>query len=88
MDGLWYVPYFACRRGWRLGRQRYHEELLHCHRGERTWGARVVGRSEPDCWRNRSCLVDGFWYVRYFAFVVEGDEDGSGIMKSCFVVIM
>ena len=39
-------------------------------------------------WRNCSSLVDGFWYVRYFAFVVERDEDDSGIMKSCFVVIV
>ena len=32
--------------------------------------------------------MDGFWYVRYFAVVVEGDEDGSGVMKSCSVVIV
>ena len=39
---------------------------------------------KTDCWRNCSSL----WDVRYFAFVVEGDEDGSGIMKSCFVFIV
>ena len=32
--------------------------------------------------------MDGLGYVRYFTVVVEGDEDGSGVMKSCFVVIL
>ena len=41
-----------------------------------------------DFWRNRSCLVDRFGYVRYFAIVVQGNKDGSSVMKSCFVVIV
>ena len=32
--------------------------------------------------------MDDLGYVRYFAFVVEGDGGGSGIMKSCFEVIV
>ena len=32
--------------------------------------------------------MESLGYVRYFAVVVQGDEDGSGVMKSCFVVIV
>ena len=32
--------------------------------------------------------MDGLGYVQYFAVVVQGDENGSGIMKSCFLVIV
>ena len=41
-----------------------------------------------DCLRNCSCLVNGLGYVRFFTVLVQGDEDGSGVMKSCFVVIV
>ena len=46
------------------------------------------GAIRTDCWRNRSYLVDSIRDVRCFAVVVQGDEDGSGVMKSCFVVIV
>ena len=49
---------------------------------------RVGGRSVADSWRNRSCLVDGLGDVRCFAVVVQGNDDGSGIIKSCFIVIV
>ena len=32
--------------------------------------------------------MDGLGDVRCFAVVVQGDKDGSGIMKSCFIVIV
>ena len=46
------------------------------------------GAIRTDCWKNRSCLVDGIGDVLCFAIVVQGDEDGSGVMKSYFVVIV
>ena len=32
--------------------------------------------------------MDGLGYVQYIAVVVQGDEDSSGVMKSCFVDIV
>ena len=49
---------------------------------------RVGGRSEPTVGGTVAASWNGLGDVRYFAFVVKGDEDGSGIMKSCFVIIV
>ena len=88
MDSFGYVRYFAfVVEGKGGGSSAYHEELLRSHRGKRR-GGQGRGAIRTDCQSNRSCLVDGLGDVRYIAFVVEGDEDGSGIMESCFIVIV
>ena len=50
--------------------------------------SQCCGAIRTECWKNRSCLVDGIGDVLCFAIVVQGNEDGSGVIKSCFVVIV